>query len=112
VVGQGDTALVDALRALTDRAPTAASHAPRFTQDLAWLTYAGADFTLMPSRVEPCGLNHLIAMTYGCLPVVSGVGGLRDTVTDLAADPATGTGFVLPELTAHAVRQTMHRAAR
>ncbi|MFI1734540.1 glycogen synthase [Streptomyces acidicola] len=112
VVGQGDTALVDALRTLTDRAPAAVSHAPRFTQDLAWLTYAGADFTLMPSRVEPCGLNQLIAMTYGCVPVVSSVGGLRDTVTDLAADPATATGFVLPELTADAVRRTMLSAAR
>lgn len=112
VVGQGDTALVRALTSLTERAPTAVSHVPAFDQDLAWLTYAGADFTLMPSRVEPCGLNQLIAMTYGCVPVVSDVGGLRDTVTDLAADPAAGTGFVLPEPTADAVRHTMLRAAR
>ncbi|MFC7986841.1 glycogen synthase [Streptomyces sp. NPDC057336] len=112
VVGHGDTDTVNALTALTERAPAGACHVPRFTQDLAWLTYAGADFTLMPSRVEPCGLNQLIAMTYGCVPVVSKVGGLRDTVTDLTADPATGTGFALPELTADAVRRTMLTAAR
>ncbi|MFH9575353.1 glycogen synthase [Streptomyces sp. NPDC017230] len=112
VVGQGDTAMVNALESLAEEAPAGVSHVPGFVQDLAWQTYAGADFTLMPSRVEPCGLNQLIAMTYGCVPVVSRVGGLRDTVTDLAADPASGTGFVLAELSADAVRRTMLHAAR
>ncbi|CAL9638042.1 glycogen synthase [Streptomyces sp. enrichment culture] len=112
VVGQGDTAPTDALRSLAGQAPAHVSHVPGFAQDLAWLTYAGSDFTVMPSRVEPCGLNQLIAMTYGCVPVVSRVGGLRDTVTDLVTDPASGTGFVLPELSADALRQAMLTAAR
>lgn len=111
VVGQGDTATANALDSLASDAPTGLAHLPGFTQDVAWLTYAGADFTVMPSRVEPCGLNQLIAMTYGCVPVVSAVGGLRDTVADLSADLASGTGFVIPDLSADALRQTMLRAA-
>ncbi|MEU6461263.1 glycogen/starch synthase [Streptomyces sp. NPDC046976] len=110
VVGQGDTSLVTGLGTLARTRPAAVAHVPRFDQDSAWLTYAGSDFTVMPSRVEPCGLNQLIAMTYGCLPVVSAVGGLCDTVTDLAADPAHGTGFTLAELTADGLRDTMLRA--
>ncbi|GLX50935.1 glycogen synthase 2 [Streptomyces hygroscopicus subsp. hygroscopicus] len=112
VVGQGDASLVGGLAALARALPSAVAHVPRFDQDSAWLTYAGSDFTVMPSRVEPCGLNQLIAMTYGCLPVVSAVGGLCDTVTDITRDPAHGTGFILPELTADALRDTMLRAAR
>ncbi|WP_331742653.1 glycogen/starch synthase (plasmid) [Streptomyces sp. NBC_00868] len=110
VVGQGDEALVARLTSLARDAPTAVAHVPAFDQESAWLTYAGSDFTVMPSRVEPCGLNQLIAMTYGTVPVVSAVGGLTDTVTDLTA--SDGTGFVIPELTAGAVQGAMLRALR
>lgn len=44
--------------------------------------YASADFLLMPSIFEPCGLNQMIAMQYGVLPIVAKTGGLRDTVVD------------------------------
>ncbi|MFD8722619.1 glycogen synthase [Streptomyces sp. NPDC059629] len=86
------------------------AHVPRFDQDIAWLVYAGADFTVMPSRVEPCGLNQLIAMAYGTLPVVSPVGGLRDTVRDLRLSPDEGSGFVIPEHTAASVMDTVQAA--
>jgi len=54
-----------------------------YNEELAHRLYASADFLIMPSLVEPCGLNQLYAMRYAAIPVVSSVGGLKDTVVDI-----------------------------
>lgn len=64
--------------------------------------YASADFLLMPSIFEPCGLNQMIAMQYGVLPIVAKTGGLKDTVIDFTdisdtKDVASGLGITFDE---------------
>ena len=64
-----------------------------YNEKLSHQMYAGADFLLMPSRVEPCGLNQLYAMRYGTVPVVRRTGGLKDTVIDFGEEGGYGVCF-------------------
>lgn len=82
-----------------------------YDEALAHRMYAAADFLLMPSLFEPCGLNQLIAMHYGAVPVVHRVGGLADTVKPLAeCGPDNGCGIVF-ESAAHAALMRSFKAA-
>jgi starch synthase len=94
ILGTGDPKLEEAARKLSENYPDRVRIAARYDSRLARLIYAGADIFLMPSRYEPCGLSQMIAMRYGCLPVVRAVGGLHDTVTD----GENGFVFVKPRI--------------
>src|SRR3989338_60000 len=74
------------------------------------LIYAGSDLLLLPSHHEPCGLNQMIAMRYGCVPIVHSVGGLLDTVEDYRAAAQTGTGFVFSAFDSYELYGSVVRA--
>ena len=109
VVANGDTEIEQAFRVLGVRHRGHVALAP-FDEGLSELGKAGADFVLMPSRYEPCGLPQMECPRYGTLPVVRCTGGLKDTVTplDLAAD--TGIGFVFEDLSPGALGAAMRAA--
>jgi len=69
----------------------------RFNSDLSELGKAAADFILMPSLYEPCGLPQMEGMRFGTLPIVRATGGLKDTVQHLDLERETGNGFVFDD---------------
>ena len=88
--------------------------AARFQMDhqLAHRIYAGADMFLMPSQFEPCGLSQMIALRYGCVPIVRETGGLRDTVLSYNHYNNAGNGFTFFNYNAHDMLFTIRRALR
>ena len=78
-----------------------------YKEYLSHKIYASSDFLLMPSRVEPCGLNQMYAMRYGTVPIVTYTGGLRDTVEDVSSG---GSGINFGAATAKDAVHAIHRA--
>jgi starch synthase len=92
LLGAGDPRLETMAKNLQAEMPDRVRVETRYDARLARQIYGGADIFLMPSRYEPCGTSQMISMRYGCLPLVSAVGGLLDTVTDsLTGFTFTGT---------------------
>jgi starch synthase len=78
-----------------------------YNDEIAHLIEGGADFFLMPSRYEPCGLNQMYSLAYGTLPVVRNTGGLADTVQNYNQETGEGTGFMFDDLTPAAIYNTV-----
>jgi starch synthase len=81
ILGSGEGWLQDRLKKLASSYPGRIGLHIGFNESLAHIIEAGSDFFLMPSRFEPCGLNQMISLRYGTIPIVTNVGGLADTVT-------------------------------
>ncbi|TXD45996.1 glycogen synthase [Polaribacter sp. IC073] len=79
-----------------------------YDEKLAHIIYAGADFLLMPSRVEPCGLNQMYSLRYGTVPVVNAIGGLKDTIIDI--DNENGFGIIHHGVSVEKVTKAIKKA--
>ena len=90
LLGTGDQKYHDLFTQIGRKYPRKAGIRIAYDDRLAHKIEAGADFFLMPSRYEPCGLNQIYSLRYGTIPVVRATGGLEDTIVPY--DPATGKG--------------------
>jgi starch synthase len=104
----GDERHERALGALAARFPRKLAVRIGFDEAMAHRIEAGADFFLMPSRYEPCGLNQMYSLRYGTLPIVRATGGLDDSVEDLRSPQ--GTGFKFNAYTPAALVAAIRRA--
>lgn len=113
VLGQGDKPFQTWLTELAEQHPAQMSVTLARNESLAHQIFAGADLILMPSRVEPAGLNQLLAQRYGTPPIVRSVGGLADSVVDATPEhiaDGTATGFVFGAYDSRACELTIRRA--
>lgn len=83
ILGSGDLSVEAELNSLNIHFKNSYASYIGYDEELAHRIYAGSDFFLMPSRVEPCGLGQMYAMRYGTIPIVRRIGGLKDTVIDI-----------------------------
>src|SRR6202790_5126791 len=82
VTGRGETQFEEALVDVHRRRPDAIGVDIGFDDGNARRIFAGSDFTLMPSRFEPCGLSQMYAQRFGSLPIGRQTGGLAETIMD------------------------------
>jgi len=117
-LGVGEERYEESLKNLAKKFPGKIAAEIKFDSQLAQEIYAGADFFLMPSKFEPCGLTQLIALRYGAIPIVRRVGGLADTIKNIRVKKRflnflkriEGNGFVLREYDADKFVKVLKRA--
>ena len=112
VLGSGEQWIEDAFAGAALRHPGKVGVVIGYDEKLSHLIQGGADAILIPSRFEPCGLTQLYGLRYGCIPVVSRVGGLADTVIDAneaAIEAGVGTGVVFSPATEVALGEAIRR---
>eukprot|EP01025_Chloroclados_australasicus_P048520 TRINITY_DN54_c8_g1_i3.p1 TRINITY_DN54_c8_g1~~TRINITY_DN54_c8_g1_i3.p1 ORF type:complete len:648 (+),score=104.64 TRINITY_DN54_c8_g1_i3:27-1970(+) len=112
VLGTGKKKYETVVKSIEKEYPSSAKGIVKFSAPLAHMITAGADFMLVPSRFEPCGLIQLHSMQYGTVPIVSSTGGLVDTVSEGVTGFQMGS-FDLEELVegdVESVVETVQRA--
>ena len=113
ILGSGDTYYEEKLLSALESHHEKLSVNLGYNEPMAHKIEASADFFLMPSRYEPCGLNQIISLRYGTLPIVRNIGGLADTVVDSNTKTIISndaTGFVFEQATASDLMTAISRA--
>ncbi len=110
LLGSGDPALQEAFQQLALLHPDRVAVRIGFDPALAHRLEAGADFYVMPSRFEPCGLNQMYSLRYGTVPVVRATGGLQDSVVDPREDAVRATGIKFQDPNAAALANALRKA--
>jgi starch synthase len=108
LLGTGDSTMEERAERFSNVYPDRVRFVRRFAPKLARRIYGGSDMMIISSRYEPCGLAQLIAMRYGCIPVVRSTGGLKDTVENFSPG-GEGTGFTFEPLEPSALREALRR---
>ncbi len=91
ILGEGDPAYERALAIAARKYPVKFAYRESYDEGLAHLIEAGADVTLIPSRIEPSGLSAMYSLKYGALPVARATGGIQEIIEDY--DPVTDQGY-------------------
>jgi starch synthase len=110
LLGSGAPHYEKAYQGLAQRFPNKVAVRIGFDQGLSHQIEAGADFFLMPSRYEPCGLNQMYSLRYGTIPIVRVTGGLDDSVVDLTEDPGKANGIKFHEYSVRALAKGIRKA--
>lgn len=93
ILGTGEKWVEHQIGMMAHHRPDRVAALISYNESVAHKIYAGSDFLIMPSRVEPCGLNQMYAMRYGTIPLVHNLGGLKDSVQYFDGDHGTGLKF-------------------
>jgi len=107
ILGAGEKELESFYSSLPARYPGRVGSYIGYNEELSHWIEAGADFFIMPSLSEPCGLNQMYSLKYGTLPIVRAVGGLDDTVQQYDEASGAGTGFKFWEAGPRAIYYTV-----
>lgn len=111
ILGTGESWTENEFRSMAHQFPGRVNAVIDYNEALAHQIYAGSDFLIMPSRVEPCGLNQMYAMRYGTIPIVRSVGGLKDTVPDIGEPDGSGRGVRFDQFSVEDAVHAIYRAA-
>lgn len=109
ILGSGEYRYEEFFREMQRRYPQQVAFTCGFMPTLSRQIYAGADFFLMPSQSEPCGLAQMIALRYGTIPIVRSTGGLADSIIDWDT-PGGGCGFTFQSYNADDMLGAVRRA--
>ena len=110
ILGEGDAGYETALAVAARKYPTRFAYRQTYDEQLAHLIEAGADITLIPSKIEPSGLSAMYSLKYGALPVARATGGIQEIIEDYDPSMDAGFGFLCYEKTPDAFWDSIKRA--